>query len=47
MMTFTNCFFYYFYGTSNFFVGEKTANRIEIMIFSVEQSFFGIICAEH
>ena len=47
IMSFTNCFFYYFYGTSNFFVGEKIANKIEIMIFSVEQSFFGIICAEH
>ena len=47
IMSFTNCFLYYFYGTNNFFVGKKTANKIEIMIFSVEESFFGIICAEH
>ena len=47
IMSFTNCFLYYFYGTANFVVGEKTANKIEIMIFSVEESFFGIICAEH
>ena len=47
IMSFTNCFLYYFYGTNNFFVGEKTAGKIEIMIFSVEESFFGIICAEH
>ena len=47
IMSFTNCFLYYFYGTANFFVGQKTANKIEIMIFSVEESFFGIICAEH
>ena len=47
IMSFTNCFLYYFYGTANFFVEKKTANKIEIMIFSVEESFFGIICAEH
>ena len=47
IMSFTNCFLYYFYGTANFFVERKTANKIEIMIFSVEESFFGIICAEH
>ena len=47
IMSFTNCFLYYFYGTNNFFVGEKTANKIEIIIFSAEESFFGIICAEH
>ena len=47
IMSFTNCFLYYFYGTENFFVKEKTANKIEIMIFSAEESFFGIICAEH
>ena len=46
IMSFTNCFFYYFYGTDNFFIG-KTADRIEIMLFSGEKSFFGIICAEH
>ena len=46
-MSFTNCFLYYFYGTANFFVEQKTANKIEIIIFSVEESFFGIICAEH
>ena len=47
IMSFTNCFLYYFYGTANFFVEQKTANKIEIIIFSVEESFFGIICAEH
>ena len=47
IMAFTNCFLYYFYGTANFFVKEKTADKIEIHIFSAEESLFGIICAEH
>ena len=47
IMIFINSFLYYFYGTDNFFVGKKTANKIEIMLFSGEKSFFGIICAEH
>ena len=47
IMTFTNLFLYYFYGTDNFFVGKKTANKIEIILFSGEKSFFWIICAEH
>ena len=47
IMTFTNIFLYYFYGTDNFFIGKKTANVIEISLFSGEKSFFGLICAEH
>jgi len=47
IMTFTNIFLYYFYGTDNFFIGKKTANSIEISFFSGEKSFFGLICAEH
>ena len=47
IMTFTNLFLYYFYGTDNFFVGKKTADKIEIILFSGEKSFFWIICAEH
>ena len=47
IMTFTNIFLYYFYGTENFFIGKKTANKIEIILFSGEKSFFGLICIEH
>ena len=47
IMTFTNIFLYYFYGTDNFFIGKMTANSIEISLFSGEKSFFGLICAEH
>ena len=47
IMTFTNVFLYYFYGTENFFVGKKTANKIEIILFSGEKSLFGLICVEH
>ena len=47
IMTFTNLFLYYFYGTDNFFLKKKTANNIEIILFSGEKNIFGIICAEH